>query len=596
MNWLHRARILLSRLGIKDRETHRMVHFLLKLNQEKLFAKMVEQWETEKKIRIIILKARRVGMSSLVDGLLWCYGLAFSNKNIKIVAHLAGSAEELFRVPSDLAKAFPSFLSEDIQMKRIFFPHAGGQSSITLATAGTPAAGRGGTLSALHLSEAAYFPSDASFTSMITSVSKGEGSIVIIESTANGREGPGEAFFEYWENSVAGKNGYIPVFLSWLDDPACVRAEEEAEDAPRDDLEKELMSAPYNASKEQIAWMRRTKADDCHDSETEWLTEYPHSANVAFQISGDPAFPREELAYAESTVKPFICRGKFVRTVGMRFEFKRDSMGPWHIWKFPFDAKGRSDQMKYYGGADAALGKEDGDFAAISILCGQTGELAARFAERIPPEALADQMDMAGRFYHNAMMNPELTGNLGRWALIKLRDVYRYPNIYAWKGRDDRKRGKSKSIALGFEMNQATRRLIVDAARSGLRMGMRDEPGGLIVNDRALMSQISLFTNKEWRWEVERGHDDILVSWLIACLTREQYPPMRMTFAPKNVMEGSDPKSRLPEGLPIVNVPPNAYEAETQFRNEMAMIRRQAGLRQDMRGTGTRHIDRLQGI
>ena len=587
--WLDRAERLLCQLPIRDRETHRMVPFKLNTNQRKRHRMIQEQWRKEGKIRIIDLKSRRVGVSAHSAALLWAYGLGFPNKNLKIVAHLNSSAEEVFRVPSDLCKAFPGFAASDIQMKRIFYSHAAGQSQMTIATAGTPAAGRGGTLAGLFLDEAAYYPDETSFVSMITSVSKGPGSIVIISSTANGREGPGEAFAEYWDSAVAGKNGYIPCFLTWLDDPTCIRPDEEAEDAPIDDLEKELMAEPFNATREQIAWMRRTKADDCRDLEHQWLVEYPHCPEVAFQVSGQPAFAREELAYSEKTIHEPLERGAFVRQ-GMSVRWAKSDRGPWFVWKFPWTENGASDKLKYYIGGDAALGTDEGDFASAVCLCGQTGEMAARFAERLPPEQFADQLDMAGRFYNMAIVNPELTGNLGRWSLIKLRDVFRYPNIYSWKGRDDKKRGGSKSKSLGFEMNQATRRLIIDAVRSGLRMGIRGEPGALIVNDRALMSQMALCTIKEWRWEVERGHDDIFVAYAIACLTREQYPPPAMAFAPKNVLEPS------PVEMIQGTLPQQRNEAEDLFRAEMRGVMRRAGLNSQMKGTGRRNIDRLVGI
>lgn len=922
-SWLSRSRTLLTRLPIKSISTHRMVPFEFNPNQHYRWRKMSEQWAREKKIRIIDLKSRRVGVSAQTDAMMWCFAMAFPNMNTKVVAHLAGSAEELFRVPSDLSRAFPNFPTEDIQQKRLRFIHPEGDSLMTMATAGTPSAGRGGTLSALHLclrgdalvycmdgnmkaisslragdsirthsgsiarvkfisekpsglrpivriktwlnsdcvvltadhkvwtlegwkeagrldsndwigtsirrftnrvchaklpeirdflgrrkrgkcdgasvelgrsfgffcgyylaegwvvrngerpsgiglshhssefdypkkacisvrdyvcsssrkklegnrasttiygaslatwierefgftdskkipewvfdsndefaigivcgyfagdgsktfrskqtspmvqatsvrprllyqirhilaatglgwggitfekgfkdcrgwnnrdswtltisgdvardvrtligidtpegrglrnntkkfrfgnnslwtrvknvakdaadsvwdievdhvdhsfetvigvvanSEAGFYPSDESFTAMISSTSKGEGSIIVIESTANGREGPGEAFSEYWDNAVAGRNGYIPIFLGWLTDPQCLRPAEEAEDAPKDDLERELMAAPFNATREQIAWMRRTKADDCRDQETKWLQDYPHTPEVAFQVSGFPAFPREELAYAESTVRDPLCRGRFLRVNGgPAFRFVEEDSGPVFVWKKPYAGKMRPDGLHYYIGADAALGTDEGDFCAYVCICGETGELACRFAERIAPEVLADQLDMCGRYYNNAMVNPELTGNLGRWALVKLRDLYKYPNIYKWKGRDDKKRGKGASTtALGFEMNQATRRLIVDAARSGIRMGLKLMPGALQIHDRALMSQISLMTVKEWRWDVVRGHDDIAVAWMIACLTREQYPPPKMRFATKNIMT-ENPREQL-AGIPI---------------------------------------------
>jgi hypothetical protein len=578
-SWMDRSRTLLSRLPIKSRETHAMTPFHFFPSQEMRFQRMREQWRREGHVRIIDLKSRRVGFSSQTDGFFWTRAMGFSNQNIKIVAHLATSAEELFRVPSDLSKAYPEFPMEDIQQKRIYFRHLGGDSHVSVATAGTPSAGRGGTLSALHLSEAAKYYDPEIFTAMISSVAKGPGSMIVIESTANGREGPGEAFFEYWNDAVAGKNGYIANFAGWLEDPAFIRPEEEAEDAPRDDLEKELMAKPYNATREQIAWMRRTKAEDCLNIETRFLTDFPHCPEVAFQISGDPALPREELAYARSTVHPPLGRGKFYRAGPGRIEFHLDDNGPVFLWRYPYNETKKPDGMHYFVGADAALGTEEGDFTAYCCLCGETGELACRFAERVPPEILADQLDMCGHFYNRAMVNIELTGNLGRWALKVLRDTYRYPNIYTWRGRDDRKRGKSRSIALGFEMNQATRRLIIDAMRSGIRMGMNFQPGGLVINDAALMNQIDGLTIKEWRWEIRRDHDDICVAYAIACLTREQYPPARMKFAPKNTMVPQNPREVL----------------EMPIREEIGpMIQRE--MRSFMKIAKTRVRDRLVGI
>ena len=934
MSWLDKAEILLSHLPVKMLNSNRMVPFRWNPNQSTRWQKIRAQWETDKKIRIIDLKSRRVGVSAQTDALAWSMGLAFPLMNMKIVAHLTPSAEELFRVPRDLSMAFPSFPKEDIQSKRIFFRHLGGDSHITLATAGTPSAGRGGTLSLLHMSEAAYFPSDDSFTAMISSVSKGEGSAIVIESTANGVEGPGEAFYDYWQDAVAGKNGYIPCFLGWLSDPTCVRAPLEADDAPQGDLEKELMAKPFNANKSQIAWMRRTLADDCRNLEFKFLQDYPHcllkntlvstlrgmipiesvvvgditengivsavldkgvqplwhvhtrdgrhivgtsdhlmigengeeipisecrgkklqlaapvfadkhyevvstglcgvvsrvtvdedmgrflgywmgngsysnkqasiacfgddkdvledmqflfqkyfnyaelkpasvgncmsvrvsrprfpiflemldiwsdcpphrrvkvpdcifrspksvvrefirglfetdgsirkdgiaslsakdraflqqvqllllgfgitsrinlqkgkksdgsydthtldlrtketslflksvgffgarknekveinsrrghyrkplpieftdevtqsrplgqghvwdisirpwtdikpenkslfSANgflvhncpeVAFQVSGSPAFARDELSYAARCVRDPICHGKFVRDDAGRGKFVEDEKGPWNIWKKPFEQTGKSDGLTYYIGADAALGDQEGDFAAAVVLCGETGEIAARFTERVAPESLADQLDLAGRWYNTAMVNIELTGNLGRWAQIKLRDVFRYPQykIYHDKRKDDKPRGKSRGISLGFEMSQATRRLIIDATRSMLRMGTRNEPGALVVNDSMCSQQMSICTIKEWRWDVERGHDDALVAMMIACLTREQYPPTRLRYAPKLTGQPT-----LQERLAEIGMNVRPPQDDT-LKKEMNQIMRQSAHRRQL--------------
>lgn len=523
-----------------------MVPFLFNPNQEKLYQALCKQYDEQKYTRLIILKARRTGMSSLTDALLFCHCLAYPNQNAQIVAHLAKSSNALFRVPKDLAKNLPFFDKRNIQERRIIFPHRAGRSILDVATAGTPSAGRGETMGAIHLSECAFYPGEESFTSLITTVSRGEGTIIILESTANGREGPGSAFADYWDDAVEGNSDFLPIFLSWLDDPDCVSDEEEAEDAPADDLEKELMNN-FHATRSQIAWMRRTKATQCRNLEPLWLQEFPHTPDVSFQVSGDPAFPRDELSYAQSTEKDPIWTGSIKRSSQNRMELIKAAPGSLHVWEWPHDENGRKNDNQYFVGADAALGTQEGDFAAYTVFNGTTGNIAARFAERIHPEHLADHLDMVGRFYNRAMVNVELTGNLGRWSQKLLRDKYCYPNIYIWKGKDDRKAGKGgKGLALGFETTQATRRLLFDSFRACLRQGMRGEEGGLILNDRVLIHQMSIATIKDWSWDVQRDHDDILFSSMLAVLTAMQYPPIRYGIASKNI---ADQSTHMPRGI-----------------------------------------------
>src|SRR5262249_42863483 len=120
------------------------------------------------------------------------------------------------------------------------------------------------------------------------------------------------------------------------------------------------------------------------------------------------------------------------------FEDRAD--GEWEIWEPPVE------NHSYYMGADAAAGEEigesgqtrqTGDFAAIAIFDGHSGHQVAQMSARISPDLLADECNKAGRWYNNAMANIELTGNLGRWAQVRLRDHFHYPSFYRWKGRDD---------------------------------------------------------------------------------------------------------------------------------------------------------------
>jgi len=535
---LDRAEQLLSRLPIKDRQKNISVPFLLNPNQKKAHQMVKRQYARDKWCRAVVLKSRRVGMSSYFDGLLFCHGVARPQAHAQIVAHLKQTSETgLFRVPRDLANALNS-RSEccDVRARTIIFHHPSGDSLLDLATAGTGSGGRGLTLSALHLSEAAQFPGDDSFLSLLPAVSEAPDTIIAVESTAYGRTGVGQAFYEFWNAACAGKSGYIPIFLSWLEDPDCIRPADEASDAPASDLERELMKKPYNATRSQIAWMRMTLESKCKGQEPLFAQEYPWAAEVAFIASGDPAFPRDEISYALSTKKEPVRRGRVIRKDG-KAKFEESRQGTLQIWEFP-----RS-KCWYYIGGDAAAGYETGDFASLVCFNGTTGRQAFALTDHIHPEELAEQADLLGRWYNDALINIELTGNLGRWAQKKLRDQYFYPNLYIWKGKDDKKAGKDRSHSHGWETNSASRGLMFDAFRESLRAGMKNTPGGIEVYDAELVRQMDIATFREGlRWEVELGHDDVLCAALLSIVARAQYPPPNIASYTANVMESAQDK------------------------------------------------------
>lgn len=536
---LERVKTMLSRLPIKDRQKNISVPFYLNPNQLKAHNLVSRQYDRDKWIRAVILKARRVGMSSYFDGILFCHCHARPQAHAQIVAHLKQTSETgLFRVPRDLANGINKTFEGacDVRARNIIFHHTSGDSLLDLATAGTGSAGRGLTLTALHLSEAAQFPGDDSFLSLLPAVSEAPDTVVAVESTAFGRTGVGQAFYEFWNAACAGRNGYVPIFLSWLDDPDCVRDPEEADDAPATDLERELMGKPFHANKAQIAWLRMTLESKCKGEEAKLLQEYPHTAECAFIATGDPAFPKQEIAYAISTKKDPAFRGRMVRS-GESFKFEKSPNGALLVWEKP------QSKCWYYIGGDAAAGYESGDFAALVGWNGTTGRQAFRWSAHAHPEELADVADMLGRWYNQAKLNIELTGNLGRWAQKKLRDDYFYPNLYLWKGKDDKRTGQAKSSAHGWETTNYSRGLMFDAFRESLRAGLHDTPGGIEVYDAELVRQMDIATFGEGlKWEVIKGHDDILLASMLAIVTRAQYPPPNILSHTGNVLDSPEDK------------------------------------------------------
>lgn len=493
-------------------------------------------------VRVIILKARRVGMSSYIDGLAVTHCLARAQAHAMIVAHLKEVADKgLFRVPRDLAVSLNERMPGacEVQTRSLAFPHSLGASNLDIATAGSVGAGRGMTLSFLHLSEAASYPGQGSFLSILPAVSKAPDTVIALESTAQGRVGIGETFYEYWiaaNKSGAKWNGFTPIFLSWLDDPGCLRSDTEAEDAPASDFERELMGKPFFANKSQIAWMRMVLEGECRGSELMFNQEYPHSPDVAFVATGDPAFTQEEIRYAQSTKRQPIMKGHFERD-GKKGRFVKNPRGKCLIFEEP------EPRAWYYVGADCARGIEPetgratGDFAAYVVLNGSTGNIAARFSDWINPVVMAADLDAAGRYYNNAMMNIELTGNLGLWCQVELRDKFMYPNFYIWKGRDDRKTGTGAKTGLGFETNSRTRDLLLSTFRAKLHDGMKNVPGGLALRDEEIISQMDLMTMANMRWEMEHGHDDVFIAVCLAVIACAQYPPPNIASFRSNVLD-----------------------------------------------------------
>lgn len=526
---LIKAEMTLEKLPVRDRFTRRLVPFRLNHNQRVIMSRLQEAQRKRQLLRAIVLKARRVGVSALTDGLAVLHCMSGDGKKAQIVAHEFKSSAGLVEVPMNLVtKALPhqkSLLNmlglPKPNKHELVFPYEFGESTLEIATAGNIAGGRGLGFSFLHLSECAYYSGLESFASLLPTVPRDLSTVIVLESTANGREWEGRTFYEYWKDAEQGKSEYIPIFIPWMDDPTCIADPSLAADAPIDDEEKMLIKE-FKVTKAQLAWRRMTLNTDCRGYVALFHQEYPHTPESAFISSGDPVFDADELTYARSQVRKPLATGTFERVEGgsrdaITFHEQNSLL---KLWEFP------QPNAKYYIGADAARGEDTGDFAAYVGWNGNTGEMAFRFTDRINPEVLADHLDKVGRYFNHAMVNVELTGNLGLWTQKLLRDHYVYPNLYRWKGqRDDKLGGGAKGggsfNSAGWETGMRSRELAMTAYRSGIRAHF------VHPRDEALVSQMDMATRKDaMRWEVEYEHDDLIMAATIGWIAREQWHPI----------------------------------------------------------------------
>ena len=259
----------------------------LKLNsvQQKLHA-LIENLKAETGlVRIIILKARQMGVSTYVGARFYHRMRHTPGYRSVIMAHLDNSSHALsemvrryYENDPDVAKARVDNADELVLQNG---------SGIAVMTAGPvkTGAGRGFTFQLAHLSELAYW-SNASdhMGGLLRAIPAVEGSEVIIESTANGTSG---VFHSMALAARKGVGRYTLLFFPWFDHDSYAM-EPPRGWAPGDAVRE--MAELHPLSREQLYWAEVTNTDMAvTDGEPidelcwRFRQEYPSTVDEAFR-------------------------------------------------------------------------------------------------------------------------------------------------------------------------------------------------------------------------------------------------------------------------------------------------------------------------
>ena len=179
-----------------------------------LFAKMLEQAAAGLPIRGVVLKARKPGISTFVQSLMFFLSATYENQVASMLAHEAKATDEIFHIAKLIAKEYPLgkgyAIAREIQFDAV-------NSRYYCHTAGGKSAGAGGTPSQLHLSERALWTLNAvenDYTA-INAVPYVPETIIIYESTARGRD----PFWNKYEAAARGESEYFGLFIPWFVNP-----------------------------------------------------------------------------------------------------------------------------------------------------------------------------------------------------------------------------------------------------------------------------------------------------------------------------------------------------------------------------------------
>jgi hypothetical protein len=269
-----------SRHALKLRpKAGQLESFIFNPAQKKLHETIEAQRAKTGRVRIIILKARQLGVSTYVAARL--YHRTINNPGLRtiIIGHEKRASSNLFQI----VKRFHDHMPEEIRpsvgtsnAEELIFDRLDSGYIVSVAT--SEGTGRSATAQLLHASEAAFWSDlPVQMASLMQTVPDLGTTEIIIESTANGYND----FHSIWRKAEAGESEFMPVFLPWSLDPD-YRREVDGDFVMSADESK--LAELHGLTKEQIAW-RRSKISQLGSAEY-FAQEYPLIASEAF-ISSD---------------------------------------------------------------------------------------------------------------------------------------------------------------------------------------------------------------------------------------------------------------------------------------------------------------------
>ena len=210
-------------IKIRDKSGN-IIDFKINQGQQKLYDAIKKQNIEGKPIRIIVLKARQIGFSTLTEGIIFKNTATKFNVNAGIITHKEEATTNLFNMSKRMYDNLPENMKPSLKRsnaKELIFDNDEGtglKSKIKCMTAGSSGVGRSDTFNYLHISELAFWGNNAKETSigLFQAVPNLPNTMIVIESTANGFE----YFKELWDMAVNGESDFVPVFVGWneLDD------------------------------------------------------------------------------------------------------------------------------------------------------------------------------------------------------------------------------------------------------------------------------------------------------------------------------------------------------------------------------------------
>lgn len=470
--------------------------FVLNKAQKRLLELVAKQLTERGYVRIIILKGRQMGLSTMVGGFLYWWVSQRSAQKALVVAHKGPATDTLFTMTRRFHDKAPEAVKPSTRYsskKELVFDQL--DSAYTLVTAGGDGIARSETITAAHLSELAFWPPSTArenFSGLMDTVPTEPGTIVFIESTANGVAG---LFAEQCDQAIAGKSSFEFIFLPWfIDEGYTLPVPKDFKKSPEEiDIAKK-----YGLKNGQLVFRRKKISEKGRDL---FMQEYPCNAQEAFLTSGRPVFISEMIAELLTTCpEPLAKMGLEGGT------FVADPRGELLCYE------GHDPGAAYYIGADVGAGVQR-DWSVAQVFH-SSGRQAAVFRAQVDPDYFATILEALGKFYNDAKIIVE-SNNHGILTCSRLGKDMAYVNFYTETVYD--KVTDTETLKLGFNTNVKSKPLIIDKLRADMREGR------VLIRDKTTLEEMrSFIVTETGKMEAEQGcHDDCVMSLALAAFINE---------------------------------------------------------------------------
>jgi hypothetical protein len=498
----------------------RIIDFKLNEPQQKLYDIIKEQKKLGKPVRIIILKARQMGFSTLTESILFKETATKFNVNTGIIAHKEEATTNLFTMSKRIYDNLPEEMKpakKSSNAKELIFDNKEGtglKSKIKCMTAGADGVGRSDTFNNLHISELAFWGDGARETmlGLMQAVPNAPNTMVIIESTANGYE----YFKDMWDKAVKGESDFIPLFVGWQD----LKEYQMEYTGFTLTEEEEKIKAAFNLTNEQLTWRRWCIANNCGGDLNSFKQEYPMTPEEAFITSGTPVFDKVNLvARIETAPKPlkvgyfdYDYDGNTISNI----RWVNDSNGYIKLFRLP----GMVDNTKYCIGGDTA--GEGSDYYTGYVIDAKSGKQVASLRHQFDADLYTRQMYCLGKYYkytyRDGREEDALIGIEVNFDSYPIRELQRlgYERQYIREQLDSYTGKMEKKY--GFRTTSITRPTILSFLISLVR-----ENVDLIDDTDILRELLTIVKNEKGRIEApEGGHDDQMMGLAITYEVRNQ--------------------------------------------------------------------------